>query len=185
MKYAQLLTVIVGVMSTGAVFAQPASSPAVSPHLQLDDDKLITQGEIGDGTRWGGIVTASVLGFGAGQAVEGRWHDTGWIFTIGESASAGVVIGGFAAALSQCPLYFQSQDTTGCKVADGVAIGGLIAWGALRVAGIVDASMGPSIHNRHVREARQRLARSGRAGQMTPYFAPTSQGEIAGLAGSF
>ena len=120
-----------------------------------------------------------------GARVEGRWRDTGWIYTLGESASAGAFVGGFVGVFSQCPLWFGGEKTAGgCRVANAAAIGGLVAWGAFRVAGIADASIGPSIHNRRVRDARRRLDHT-RAVQLTPYFATTPQGEIGGVALAF
>jgi len=42
----------------------------------------------------GGLIDTFVIPFGVGQAIEGRYGDTGWIFTVSELASLGVIIAG-------------------------------------------------------------------------------------------
>jgi hypothetical protein len=46
----------------------------------------------------GGTLTGMVVGFGSGHAIQGRYKEKGWIFTLGE----GVAIGGMIASASQC-----------------------------------------------------------------------------------
>src|SRR5215211_7901978 len=66
---------------------QPQPYYAQPPPVQLTDDEqeLLDKGYITPGKYVGGGITATALGWGIGHAIQGRWLDRGWIFTLGEA----------------------------------------------------------------------------------------------------
>lgn len=188
-----------------AAFAQsapagaPAPAPAASPsvvvvntapsaeaHLQLsaEDQELILDGEIGPVAHIGGGLFATFVGFGTGQAVQGRWLERGWIFTVGETAGLGVMFYGLGKAASSCV----NDDGSSCgSSGTGLIVGGAIAVTGLHIWEMVDAFVAPIGHNRRVRAAKLRA--SGHAGiaSVTPYVVPppTGDGAVGGLSLTF
>src|SRR5512146_1511966 len=75
---------------------------AYQPPVQLtpEERELLDQGEISDGQHIGGGAMALFVGLGVGQAVQGRWHDTGWIFTLGEPVAVTIMMIGVAESFS-------------------------------------------------------------------------------------
>lgn len=118
------------------------------------EHQLLQRGEISDGAHVGGAVASLFFGFGVGQAVQGRYGDTGWIFTIGEVASLTALIVGIGQTFEDC---FEIDNTCNDDRGEGLMIGGLIGLIAFRVWEVADAFGGPSSHNRKVRELRMRL----------------------------
>lgn len=162
---------LVAVTSTIAA-AQPALT-APSPVLTADERALLERGEIGEGARLGGVVASVVFGLGTGQAIQGRWKERGWIFTVGELAGFGLA----AVAASESDL---DQD-----VITAMAIVGWSSFLGLHVWEVVDAVTVPRRHNRRVREARRR------AGYRPTYVlpivtpAPAGDGAVGGVLVTF
>jgi hypothetical protein len=172
-----------------APYAQPPPAAGVpapyayQPRQQVvlteEERHLLEQGEITDGRHVGGGVAAFVFGFGVGQAVQGRWTDTGYIFTLGEGASMVAVVYGLGRALS-------CVDTdTSCNNDGGAwMLGGLLAYTALHVWEVVDAFVVPPRHNQRVRELRTRLGYppAGVYYGLKPFVAPKNgDGAVAGF----
>ncbi|HLL21334.1 MAG TPA: hypothetical protein VK427_04340 [Kofleriaceae bacterium] len=186
---ASVLVALVGVAD-----AQPGATPPYAPppqqyqpvhgHAQTltpEEHDLLMQGEISDGAHLGGGVAAVFLGFGTGQAIQGRWSDTGWIFTLGESASLVALIAGAARAWDDCANEFDSS--VDCDHSDGpplMLVGGL-GLVVFRVWEIVDAFGGPATHNRRVRALQFRMGMPVRVGA-EPFVGKTRDGGMtAGL----
>src|SRR5690606_6489502 len=77
-------------------YGQPYYQPQQPIQVQVtpDEQELLERGFISQGQHVGGGLAAMFIGFGVGQAVQGRWSDKGWIFTIGEGlAIAGLFYG--------------------------------------------------------------------------------------------
>ncbi len=123
--------------------------------LTRDEQELLQKGEITDGQHVGGIAANIFLGFGIGQAIQGRYGETGWIFTVGEIASFTALIVGVSQNLEDC---FDNIDGN-CDQNRGEAliIGGLVGYVVFRIWSVVDAAGGPSKHNQKLRELRMRL----------------------------
>lgn len=185
--------IAIAVMMLGArvAAAQPGVTPsgppccvpapyAYQPALSVEDQELLAQGEITDGQHVGGGLVALMFGFGVGQAVQGRWHETGWIFTLGETGSLVAMIYGFADGIDHC-----SGDVCGRATQGDVAlvVGGLVAFSALHVWEVVDAFVMPPKHNRRVRELKARLGMPSYV--LRPYVAPSATSGVAGLSVSF
>jgi MFS family permease len=139
-------------------YAPPPQQYQPQPvQLSADDHALLQQGEISDSQHIGGALTSLFFGFGIGQAVQGRYSETGWIFTLGEAASIGLLIYGLAESFDDC----FGIDDTGCNNGSNNA-GAMIATGLIglivfRVWEVVDAFGGPPKHNRRVRDLKMRL----------------------------
>jgi hypothetical protein len=134
--------------------AQPSNVPpayAYQPALSNDDRELLAAGEIPH--VGGAMVADAFVGFGLGQAIEGRWGETGWIFTFGETIATAVFFDGLAQTICTAPNSRCGNNSS----ANGIALGGALALTVLRVWGFVDASVGPLRHNARVRELRARL----------------------------
>lgn len=162
-------------------YAPPPYGYQPQPQLQLtlDDQLLLSRGEISDAQHFGGGLAAFLIGFGVGHAIQGRWSERGWLFTLGEGASMAAMFWGVGQAVEDC-LYVDGA----CNDDRGV---GLIVAGALgltvfRIWGTVDAISGPADHNRRVRELRMRLGYPPPAeyySRVVPYVAPARRGDGA------
>ena len=118
------------------------------------EHELLQKGEISDGAHIGGAAASLFVGFGVGQAVQGRYGETGWIFTVGEIASMTALFVGLGQAFEGC---FPEDSGTCDNGGEELIIGGLIGLVVFRVWEVVDAFGGPPKHNRKVRELRMRL----------------------------
>jgi hypothetical protein len=161
------------------------SAPALTPRAPSDlaDVELARRSEISGVQTAAGVLTATVVGFGMGQAAEGRWRDTGWIYTLGESISLGAAVIGLGEDIKHCPIGIFRGDGW-CGPANASAVLGLVGFGAFHLAGIIDAAVAPGRHNQGVRDARRRLGGAS-APHVVPYVAPTGHGSTVGLAMSF
>ena len=178
--------VLVAMVVSGHALAEPngttsatSRESAEQPQLLTDEEiDLLQEGEITE-ARLGSSVAANLfVGFGLGQAIQGRWGETGWIFTFGM---------GFSTVL----LYSGLSDQIDCGSANacqrdqirrdrGLIYGGGIALAAFYVAGIVEAYVGAHIHNRDMRELRKRLGTPMHA-RIIPYVKKSPDG--GGTAG--
>jgi hypothetical protein len=145
--------------------------------LTEEDRDLLESGEISDGQHLGGGIAALFVGLGVGQAVQGRWHETGWIFTLGETASMVAFMWGFFEMFNESS---QSQ-TRG----ETLFVGGMIGLAGFRIWEIVDAFTGPPAHNARLHQLRMRLGMPPSPtlyGHVGPYLAPVHGGG-GGVAG--
>jgi hypothetical protein len=162
---------------------QPYVPPpyAYQPTVQLtaEEARLLAKGEISSGTHFGGFAVGFLFGFGSGQAVQGRWSERGWIFTVGELASIVAMVVTIDDAFDNNCNDFESNCND--ELSGGFVVS-LIALMGFRVWELVDAAVGPSTHNRKVRELRARVGYPQPYYGMTPYLAPTARGD-GGTAG--
>lgn len=153
--------------------------PPYGPPLPLtaDEQRLLALGEISSGQHLGGVALDWFVGFGLGQAVQGRWSDTGWMFALGEAAGITALIVGFSQLCFDCEGTTRSNDRAGALM-----LSGLIAYGVTHVWSIVDAAIAPPEHNRKVRALRYRLGLP-LAARIVPFASPApGAGGTAGLA---
>jgi hypothetical protein len=190
-----LLAVVVLVVGARAAAAQPGVTQSYPPPayayqprqitITTEEQDLLDRGEITDGQQIGGGLAALFFGLGVGQAVEGRWRDTGWIFSFGEPLAIGVAIAGMVDSVERCPLDGRCNRPS--SRATTMILGGLLAFTGLHVWEVVDAFVAPARHNRKLRALRERLGYPP-PGQyiLRPYLAPAGgQGGVAGLSIGF
>ena len=153
--------------------------------LTTDEQDLLNEGEITDGRHVGGILVSLFFGLGVGQAVQGRYGDTGWIFTVGETASMVALIAGVVKTLDDC---FDTFDNHGChdnSTGDVLLIGGFVGLAAFRIWEVADAIIGPPKHNARLRQLRMRLGMppASFARRLRPYMAPPLSRDGGAAAG--
>ena len=163
-------------------FADPAPTPMIpapyeyrppstTPPLDDNDRAVLEHGEISDGQTTGGGIAAILLGFGIGQAIEGRWLERGWMFTAVDTGALALEIGGIIETFSRgCDRSCQNR---GLAMA---GVGGALELGS-RILQSWDAFVAPEAHNRRVRELR---ARTG-VTHVVPYVTGNSIGLGIGL----
>ncbi len=182
----RLLTILAA--ATGTAAAQPALRPEVvppcppQPRVQLSDDEreLLARGEIPAAEHIGGGIAGGLVGFGLGQALQGRWTERGWLFTLGDTAAVVATSWGGIRIASHC----DAGEASGCDdFGVALAIGGALTLGALRIWETLDAAIVPVVHNRRVRELRTRDGLQPRAlhGLLHPWITPARAGD--GLMG--
>jgi hypothetical protein len=162
--------------------------------LTVDEQWLLSRGYISDGEHIGGGIASLFIGFGVGQAVQGRWGQKGYIFTIGELASFGAMIYGKVDLISACDDDFRGDYAeTRCNKTQerrgmSLMLGGALAVTAFRIWEIVDAFAGPSEHNRQLHDLHRRLGiRDSYVQRVRPYVVPSADGggALAGVAMRF
>jgi hypothetical protein len=173
-------TCLLALMSATAA-AQPAAPPAPPPPApappSAGERALLERGEISGLEHIGGGVAGAVLGFGIGQALQGRWAERGWVFTLGETAATVALVWGGTRIATHCP----GRDATGCGDRGvGLAMGGAMALAAFRAWATLDAFIVPPAHNREVSALRRRVglrAGTGPQALVLPYVAPARAGD--------
>jgi hypothetical protein len=158
----------------------------VNVQLTVDEQWLLERGYITDGEHLGGGLAALFVGFGVGQAVQGRWSRKGYIFTIGEGVSIGVMIYGVFQFSDKCVSDPNATNQTCDRAFSrgfGLMLGGMLALSVFRVWETVDAFIAPPQHNRELTELRTRLGMPvPMYSRARPYIAPTPDGS-GGMAG--
>jgi hypothetical protein len=204
MRTTSLLVTAALLFAQASALAQPGASPPPPPPpppnyyppqsyqpppqgLTPEEQELLAEGEISDGAHVGGTLLSIFIGFGSGQAVQGRWGDTGWIFTLGEVASIAMIIYGAEQEANDDCFYGNEPDCDEDAGALPITIG-LIGFVVLHVWEVVDAIAGPARHNRRVRNLRMRMGYPPAGyyyGQVEPYVTPVGKndddGAIAGI----
>jgi hypothetical protein len=61
--------------------------------LTAAEQDLLNRGEISSAEHIGGGIAGAVIGLGIGQALQGRWAERGWLFTLGEGVSMVALFG--------------------------------------------------------------------------------------------
>ena len=159
--------------------------PVMQYQLTVDEQYLLDRGYISDGAHIGGGLASLFLGWGIGQAVQGRWSEKGYIFTLGEAASVGLIIWGVVGAVDEsCFDCYESNNDHDATYGVMIA-GGVIGIMVFRIWEVVDAFAGPAEHNRKVTQLRYRLGMPvPRYTQLTPYVVPSRAGDgaVAGFS---
>lgn len=172
------LGVAILVLLTRAAAAEPPGVTVPTPQqytLSDDDRDVLADGEITSDRKLGAAIADVMVGYGVGQAIEGRWRETGWQLAIGDAAFSSVfMVGLMAAALPHGePRCVQP----GCEPqfhTNAAMIIGLVGLGLVRTGGAIDAVVGANDHNRRVRELRARVSKA-------PYLSSSGNGVVAGL----
>lgn len=166
-----LLVLLVAGASFHAGTAE-AQSEATSAAWRMTPSErtLVHQGLVSDEARAGGAALALAVGFGSGQAAQGRWQGAGVVFFAGELVSVSLLAGGLACGAGAGDL----DGAAGCAV---LAWFGLVPLAAFRIAGFVEALVGATNHNRRVRETRSKYGLATGSGRVwiAPALAPVGR----------
>lgn len=148
--------------------------------LSERDRMILERGEISQ-TRYviGGILATYPLGLGIGHAVQGRYTEKGWIFTVGELASLAVLMAGFG----DCVDNWSSNKE--CNGSGGLVFAGVFGFVGFRIWEAVDAWAAPPEHNRRYRELKSRLLASEDTITFEPGFVPLAGGGALGFRMTF
>lgn len=136
---------------------EPSSSKQARPPLAWRDQRILQRGEISTGRYIAGGVTGTILGFGIGQAIHGRYPERGWIFTAGELAASALILAGLVSCYGDRPY----EDS--CSGA-GLITAGALGYIGFRVWELVDLWAAPPDENNRYYEL-LRLQRKSRASQ--------------------
>lgn len=154
-------------------YAQPTYAQPQYHLLTEEERELVAEGEIGGGQHVAGGLVGTFFGFGIGHAVQGRWSDKGWIFTVGEVASFGLIL----VALGDCGFEESCEDEADQAWFGVVALIGLHIWE------VFDVWLGPPAHNRRVRAARAKAGIYPAYPTYGVYLAPPLSRDDGGVAG--
>jgi hypothetical protein len=152
-----------GVSATCAA-EMPAPVPGVE--LSSSDHRVLAIGEISEDAHLGGGAIGTLVGFGLGHAVQGRYGDKGWIFTIGDIVGMGL----FLLATIDCAFEVGGSQT--CESKNRLQLGTALFVG-FRIWEIVDVWAGPPAHNRRYRELKGRVTPQARL-----FLTPVAQNSV-------
>lgn len=137
--------------------------------LDAEEQRALARGEYTIGERVGGAFAAGILGFGSGQALQGRWAEDGLLFTAGEPAALTVGIVG----LVLCP-------DEGCSgISQVLAVTGFVGFAGLRMWGFFDSILVPGAHNKRMPNLRRRAGIPEYASGVAPFVVPAARGDGA------
>ena len=165
-------------------YAPPVAPPGAgsygypAPYFYLltpEEQDLLLRGEITQDRIIGGGLLGMFMGFGLGHAVQGRYSEKGYLFTLGELGSIVAITVGLLACLDS--LEDGCQDS-----GQATAVAGLIGLGIFRVWEMVDVWTGPGDYNQRVRAARAKAYGYGTYPDYSLYLAPAGHG-AGGVAG--
>ena len=165
---------------SGYGYYQPAPRPVMNVQLTVDEQWLLQRGYISDGETMAGGFVALLFGWGVGHAIQGRWSEKGYIFTLGESVTAVAAFYGMIGLFGEC--FEGCSDARGQRYAT-LFIGGMIGNAVFRIWEVIDAFSAPGAHNRRVDEVRMKVGLPLRYGSLSPYIAPNRDRDGGGIAG--
>lgn len=113
-----------------------------SGDLSAEDRKILREGEISAGQHIGGSILAFYPGLGVGHAVQGRYSEIGWKFTVAEIGFVTLII----SSLSSCTDGSLFTSESGCVDSGRFSLG-LVGYAVAHIWEIVDAITGPIKHN--------------------------------------
>lgn len=144
--------------------------------LSEEDRRILQNGEISNPAYViGGIIGTYPIGLGIGHAIQGRYSDKGWIFTVGELGSAAVAMAGLGDCVSDW-----SDSRRRCE--GGLIVLGFVGYLGFRIWEIIDVWAAPPEINRRYRELK---ARTQPAVSWKPLITPTKDGGMLGIAMTF
>lgn len=140
------------------------------PALQAQADSLQLP-KMSQGQYIGGGVASIFLPFGIGQAIQGRYGEKGWIFTVSELGSLAVAGVGVAMSFSTIMRLMNNAKDSGVKFVlsssdfptGGYAlmVAGGLAWSGFHIWGMIDAWATPQHEGRVadvLRDSQQKIA---------------------------
>lgn len=121
--------------------------------LSLEDQKIWEMGEIPSERYMVGGITGSLVGFGIGHAIQGRYQDKGWFFTAGELGAILVASAGLRTCVNDITFYRECNSTT--------FLVGSFAFLGFRIWEVVDLWAGPPHHNKRYQKIKNQKSSKG------------------------
>lgn len=118
--------------------------------LSPEDQRILERGEIVEARYIAGGVVGSITGFGIGHAIQGRYPDDGWIFTVTEGVSITVLYAGLISCLAN------STVGNNCNGSGGVALAGFLGFLGFHIWEVVDLWASPPRLNRRYHELQKK-----------------------------
>jgi len=174
--------IILIMVATGIASAQPSLTSPAPLTLTADEEQLLDEGMITGDRIAGGVVLSIFVPFGAGQAVEGRWGNTGYLFAVGDALWISGLVGIVANHGQDC-----GELSTHCNGWDKLVPFDILLMTVVKTLEIVDASVGPGKHNRRVKAVRSKLGQPlDDEARVIPFIVPTDHsGGVAGVSFRF
>ena len=119
---------------------EPAVDPTTSYTKTLNKKEYI-----------GGAFASMFLGLGIGHAIQGRWMDEGWFFTLGEGVTLGVILSSFLKGPTSNYSSFDITERVLWEVHNWSAYISLALFVSLRVWASIDTWVLPS----HIKVAQE------------------------------
>lgn len=89
-----LILLILATLQTKPTFANENKLSELSKTVLTSDEiRILKTGPLENPRYITGGILGTTLGFGVGHAIQGRWQNKGWIFTLGESVSLVTLVG--------------------------------------------------------------------------------------------
>jgi hypothetical protein len=121
-------------------------------NLSADEREVLDNGRISKGQYIAGGIVGTVVGFGLGQAIEGRYMPLGLVFTLGEIGSAFLLASGLANCVDNSVFNYSASSTRNACDNNSAFTVGLIGLVGLHIWEIVDVWASPvKINNRYDR----------------------------------
>lgn len=144
------------------------SPPPVT--YSIADRQILERGEISTGRYIVGGILGTYPGFGIGHAIQGRYGSKGWIFTVGEVASAAVMVAAFS---DGCLSGYGNIRDEGCDDNSGLLIVGIGAFLGFHIWEILDVWIAPPVQNKRYRQLKQAQTSTS---SWNAFVTPTSDG---------
>ena len=142
-------------------------NPSTPPKLTREQltprqQEILDEGPILDGPYVTGGVLGSLFGFGIGHAIQGRYGQRGWIFTLSEVAGVGLLASGSNNCINtyNSSNYYQNN----CSPSAAFVVGELILVG-FRIWEIVDLWATPPAMNAKYRRLKKKLGEDPHEGE--------------------
>ena len=139
--------------------------PAIS-RLSDDDRETLENGPISQGRYIAGGVVATVAGFGIGHAIEGRYFPLGFIYSVGEAGSVGLIVAGASSCFNQNSSFMTNHDISTCENSAALVTAGVVLLVGLHIWETIDAWVAPNSINKHYQEVKKRTGLS--SAQLVP-----------------
>jgi hypothetical protein len=145
--------------------------------LSPEELKVFNIGPLSDARYITGGTLGTVIGFGMGHVVQGRWQDKGWIFSAGQSFSLVMAAGATVSCISDSLFdNFSEQDGSGsvCILAN-IALAGFFG---LKVWEIIDLWHGGSVQRTEFKRLKLKMGLNAPeiSYKLVPMFASNNVG---------
>ncbi len=154
------------------------SAIAKGESLTAEDQRILDRGEMSNGRYVISGIIGFYPGFGIGHAIQGRYSERGYIFTIGEVGSVFLMSIGLADCLTSAYPYNGSYS---CH--SGLVTAGAVGFFGFKIWELIDVWAVPLEQNERYRQLKKRLGDN--AIRIEPILYPLADGAVAGMRLSF